>query len=264
MASGLEGRSAIVTGGAAGIGLASARLLAERGAKVTICAEPGGAAEDAAELLRGEALEVQGVVADVTDSGAVARMVGAAVAWAGRLDVLVCSAGLQAYGTVVETTEAEWDRVLAVNLKGSFLAARHAIPELRRQGGSIVMVASVQAFATQRGVAAYAASKGGLVALVRAMAIDHAAERIRVNAVCPGSVDTGMLRSAAELFACSREAAQVIAEWGSQHPLGRVARPEEVAEVIAFLAGDQASFVTGAAYTVDGGLTATLPVRLPR
>lgn len=260
----LQGRCAIVTGGAAGIGLASAQALAKRGATVTICAEPGAGAETAAAALRRDGLQVEGMAADVTDAGAMAEFVRSAVASSGRLDILVCSAGVQTYGTVPETSEADWDRVFAVNVKGAFFAARLVIPELRRRGGgAIVNIASVQAFATQRGVAAYAASKGALVALTRAMAVDHAAEGIRVNAVCPGSVDTPMLRSAARRFAGDRESDDLLRDWGAAHPLGRVGRPEEVAELVAFLAGDEASFITGAAYTVDGGLLATLPVPLP-
>jgi NAD(P)-dependent dehydrogenase (short-subunit alcohol dehydrogenase family) len=153
---------------------------------------------------------------------------------------------------------------LDVNLKGMYLAARHAIPEMRRRGGgAIVNVSSVQAIASQAGVAAYTASKGGINALTRAMAVDHAVENIRVNAVCPGSVDTPMLRWAADLFRGENTVEATVEDWGRMHPLGRVARPEEVAEVICFLASPKASFVTGAEYMVDGGLLAALGVRLP-
>jgi NAD(P)-dependent dehydrogenase (short-subunit alcohol dehydrogenase family) len=145
-----------------------------------------------------------------------------------------------------------------------YLSAKFAIPEmLKRGGGAIVNVSSVQAMASQTNVAAYTASKGGVNALTRAMALDHAEENIRVNAVCPASVDTPMLRWAADLFKGERTAAEVVEEWGKLHPIGRVARPEEVAEVIAFLASDRASFVTGAEYKVDGGMLAALGVRLP-
>jgi NAD(P)-dependent dehydrogenase (short-subunit alcohol dehydrogenase family) len=145
-----------------------------------------------------------------------------------------------------------------------FLTAKHCVPELRRRGGgAIVNVASVQAFATQAGVAAYAASKAGVIGLTKAIAVDHAAENIRCNAVCPGSVDTPMLRFAAALFKGDSTEDDTIRAWGSSHPLGRVARPEEVAEVIAFLASDRASFVTGAELKVDGGLLAQLAVVLP-
>jgi NAD(P)-dependent dehydrogenase (short-subunit alcohol dehydrogenase family) len=182
----------------------------------------------------------------------------------GGVDILVNSAGIQRYGTVVDTSEELWDEVLAVNLKGMFLTAKHCVPELRRRGGgTIVNVASVQAFATQGGVAAYAASKAGVVGLTKAIAVDHAAGNVRCNAVCPGSVDTPMLRFAAGLFKGDGTEDDTIRGWGSSHPLGRVARPEEVAEVIAFLAGDRASFVTGAELRVDGGLLAQIAVALP-
>src|SRR3712207_4277693 len=139
-----------------------------------------------------------------------------------------------------------------------------SIPKMReRGGGAIVNLSSVQAFASQRGVAAYTASKGGINALTRAMALDHAEENIRVNAVCPASVDTPMLRWSADLFKGEKSVEETVAEWGKMHPLGRVARPEEVAEVIAFLASERASFVTGGEYKVDGGMLAALGVRLP-
>jgi NAD(P)-dependent dehydrogenase (short-subunit alcohol dehydrogenase family) len=153
---------------------------------------------------------------------------------------------------------------LNVNLKGIYLASKHAIPEMRKRGGgAIVNLSSVQAFASQKGVAAYTASKGGVNALTRAMALDHAQENIRANAVCPGSVDTPMLRWAADLFKGSKSAEETVKDWGKAHPLGRVATPEEVAEVIAFLASPRARFVTGSEYKVDGGLLAALGVGLP-
>jgi NAD(P)-dependent dehydrogenase (short-subunit alcohol dehydrogenase family) len=177
------------------------------------------------------------------------------------LDWLVYSAGIQSYGSVVSTSIEEFDLVQEVNVRGAFLAARASIPKMR-SGGSIVLVSSVQALACQNGVAAYATSKGALEALTRAMAVDHAEERIRVNAVLPGTVDTPMVRSSADTFRGDGSLEQVLEQWGASHPLGRVAQPGEVANVVAFLLSDEASFVTGASYRVDGGLLAQLPVRL--
>lgn len=149
-----------------------------------------------------------------------------------------------------------------------FLAARAALPHLRRSagGGAVVVVSSVQGRATQSNVAAYAAAKGALNALVRSMAVDEAPNGVRVNAVCPGSVDTPMLRRSAELFTDGSAGAvtRLLDDWGRDHPLGRIARPREVAEVIAFLAGARAAFVTGVDVPVDGGLLAKLAVALPR
>jgi NAD(P)-dependent dehydrogenase (short-subunit alcohol dehydrogenase family) len=259
-----DGKAAIVTGGALGIGQAVAKKLAEEGASVVICSDREDQVEEAAEELRGEKLEVQGLRADVTSSDDMRQLVAFTVENYGGVDILVNSAGVQRYGTVVETEEDVWDEVLAVNLKGIYLASKHAIPEMReRGGGTIVNLSSVQAFASQKGVAAYTASKGGINALTRAMALDHAEENIRVNAVCPGSVDTPMLRWAADLFKGEKTAEETVEGFGKMHPLGRVARPEEVAEVISFLASSKASFVTGGEYKVDGGLLAALGVALP-
>jgi NAD(P)-dependent dehydrogenase (short-subunit alcohol dehydrogenase family) len=258
------GNVAIVTGGALGIGRATARRLAQDGASVVVCGDREEQVEQAAEELRGEKLEVRGLRADVTSSADMRRLVAFTTDVYGGVDVLVNSAGVQRYGTVVETEEYVWDEVLNVNLKGIYLASKHAIPEIRKRGGgAIVNLSSVQAFASQKGVAAYTASKGGVNALTRAMALDHAQENIRANAVCPGSVDTPMLRWAADLFKGSKSAEETVKDWGKAHPLGRVARPEEVAEVIAFLASPRARFVTGSEYNVDGGLLATLAVGLP-
>jgi NAD(P)-dependent dehydrogenase (short-subunit alcohol dehydrogenase family) len=166
----------------------------------------------------------------------------------------------------VDTDVATWDEVFAVNVRGAFLAARAALPHLRQSGhGSIVVISSVQAHGTQTEVPAYAASKGALDALVRAMALDEARRGVRVNAVCPGSVDTPMLRASARRFSDGSPEAEdeVIAGWGRMHPMGRVAAPREVAEVVLFLASDRASFITGEDIRVDGGLLAGLPVTLP-
>ena len=174
----------------------------------------------------------------------------------GRLDILVNCAGIQRYGAVDETDDATWDEVIAANLSSVFRLSRAAAPHLRESGrGAIVSVASVQAFAAQREVAAYTASKGGVVALTRSMAVDLA-PHVRVNCVCPGSIDTPMLR-----WAAGRDGGDVsgrITEWGDLHPMGRVGSAEEVAQTVLFLAGPRSSFTTGAVHLVDGGLLALL------
>lgn len=259
-----SGKVAIVSGGARGIGRAVARKLAGEGASVVICSDREEQVEETVAALREEGLEVRGVRADVTSSADMKKLMDLASETYGGVDVLVNSAGVQRYGTVVETEEEVWDEVLDVNLKGVYLASRYAIPEMRKRGGgAIVNLSSVQAFASQTGVAAYTASKGGINALTRAMALDHAGENIRVNAVCPASVDTPMLRWSADLFKGDKSVEETLEDWGRMHPLGRVARPEEVAEVIAFLASARASFITGGDYKVDGGMLAALGVRLP-
>jgi NAD(P)-dependent dehydrogenase (short-subunit alcohol dehydrogenase family) len=259
----LGGKIAIVTGGSTGIGLAAAIALAKAGARVALCSHDPATLAPALAQVRshGEAIAVH---ADVTSAADMQELVERTVSAFGGVDCLVCSAGIQTYGTVVDTPEDVWERTLAVNLKGAYLAARFAIPRMiERGGGAIVNVSSVQGIACQTNVAAYAASKGGLNALTRAIALDHAKDRIRVNAVCPGSVDTPMLRGSVDLFKGAAPLEATLEEWGRMHPLGRIASPAEVAEVILFLLSERASFLTGAEVRVDGGLLAGIGVRLP-
>lgn len=256
-----EGKVVLVTGGSLGMGRACVQRFVAGGASVLAFSNDEASLRMAVE--EGGA-KVRGHLGDVRRSGDLAAAVETAAQAFGGLDVLVCCAGIQRYGTAVDTPEEVWDDVLDVNLKGVFLAAKHAVPAMRRRGGgAIVAISSVQAYASQTGVAAYTASKGGVNALVRAMALDHAPDNIRINVVCPASVDTPMLRGSADLFKGAGTREQTLQAWGRAHPMGRIGQPHEVAEVVAFLASDKAAFITGADLKVDGGLMAKIGVVLP-
>jgi NAD(P)-dependent dehydrogenase (short-subunit alcohol dehydrogenase family) len=259
----MAGTVSVVIGGSAGIGLAAAWALARHGSAVELAAiDPPGVDRAAAEM-RDAGHEARGTVLDVADPGQIASFMAGVAARHGRLSVLVNSAGIQRYGTAETTPVSVWDEVLDVNVRGMFLAAGQAVPLMRRSGGgAIVNVASAQATATQRNVVAYTASKGAIVAMTRAMAVDHAPDGIRVNSVSPGSVDTPMLRAAARDVS-AEDPDSVIAQWGSLHPLGRVGAPAEIADVILFLASPLSSFVTGADLRADGGVLAGVALPAP-
>jgi NAD(P)-dependent dehydrogenase (short-subunit alcohol dehydrogenase family) len=251
-----DGKNVVVTGGALGIGAATAKLLAERGASVAILDWDERAGVETVRQIEEAGGRADFTRVNVADFDSVDRAVTRVVEICGGVNSLVVSAGIQRYGTALTTSIEQWDEVLAVNLKGAWNAARAVIPFLQKGGGgTVVNVSSVQALATQPNVLAYTVSKHALIGLTRSMAIDFASQKIRVNAVCPGSVDTPMLRWAASL---DKNPQSVIDACNEMHPLGRIAQPREIAEVIAFLAHDSSSFVTGAIWTVDGGLMAQL------
>jgi NAD(P)-dependent dehydrogenase (short-subunit alcohol dehydrogenase family) len=259
----LDGVTAVVAGGASGIGQAVVARFAEHGAVVEFVDINEPAVAETERELRARGLDVSGHVADVSDPGQVAAFAEKVAGRHPKLGALVNSAGIQRYGTVETTSAQMWDEVFAVNVRSMFLLAKHSVPLMRRNGGgAIVNVSSGQAVASQRNVVAYTASKGAIAAMTRAMAVDYAAEGIRVNTVLPGSVDTPMLRASARAIAPD-DSDRVIHEWGSEHPIGRVGQPAEIADACVFLASPLASYVTGAELRVDGGLLAGVALRVP-
>jgi NAD(P)-dependent dehydrogenase (short-subunit alcohol dehydrogenase family) len=251
-ASTFKNKVAIVTGAAMGIGEAAARKLALSGAAVALIdrdKEKGAAV--AAELTAGGA-QAKFFACDVSSAQQVSDTIHAVQKAFAGIDILVSNAGIQRYGDVVATEEALWDETLSTNLKSCYLVAKHVIPSMiSRGGGSIVAVGSVQSIAALPNSAAYVTAKHGLLGLIRSIALDFAPRKIRANCVLPGAVDTPMLRWAVGL---SPDPAAVIETCHRMHALGRIGRPEEIADAIAFLASDAASFITGAALVVDGGM----------
>lgn len=264
---GFDGKAVLVTGGALGIGRGIVEAFLAAGASVTVADIHPGATEVAVS----EAVSATGIAAgtntpvrviasigDVSVAADAERMVAETVAAFGRLDVLVNNAGILPmawYGSVEEIDEAIWDRIMDVNLKGMFLMSRAALPHIRAAGGGVIInLASVQGLQSMPRVVAYAASKGGVLSLTRAMAMDHAHEGIRVVAICPGTIDSAMVRDIARAEGGDVDAN--VRRYGASHPIGRIGTPADIGAAAVFLASDGASFITGEALNVDGGYMA--------
>ena len=238
----------IVTGAGSGMGAETAKRFAEEGASLVLVGRsPDKLDEVALDLLPDKTLVHP---CDVADETAVAAMIAATIERFGRIDVLVNNAGVHVSGTVAETSTADWRKVMGADLDGVFFASRAALPHLIETKGSIVNVASVSGIGGDWGAAAYTAAKGAVVNLTRSMALDHGHQGVRVNAVCPSMTATPMTAGMADDEA-------LMAKFRERIPLGRAAKPEEIAAVIAFLASEDASFVTGANIPVDGGTSAS-------
>jgi meso-butanediol dehydrogenase / (S,S)-butanediol dehydrogenase / diacetyl reductase len=244
----LQGKVCVVTGGASGIGLATAKLFARHGAKVAIADVDTEKTEGAARQLGSE---TSPFVCDVSQSRQVSAMVEGVFDKWGRINVLVNNAGFGFTGTVVSIPEEDWDRLMAVNLKGMFLCSKYVVPVMQRQGGgAIVNTTSYTAVSAIANRAAYVASKGGVSALTRAMALDHAKDNIRVNAVAPGTIDSPYF---AKIFQQAADPDGLRKQYDARAVMGRMGKAEEIAEAILFLASDRSRFATGSILTIDGG-----------
>jgi NAD(P)-dependent dehydrogenase (short-subunit alcohol dehydrogenase family) len=246
----LASQTALVTGAASGIGRAVAQVFAREGASVVLTDinESSGREVERDIIVAGGKAIFDG--ADVTRDSDCRRITELAVRQYGALHTLVNCAGIIRRASVTQLTEDDWDRVMAVNVKSIFLMSRHAIPHMAKTGGSIINIASGWGLAGGPKAAAYCASKGAVVLLTKAMAIDHGPQKIRVNCICPGDTDTAMLHNEAQQL--GEPGDRFLAD-AAKRPLGRVGKPEEIAQAALYLASEAASFVTGAALVVDGG-----------
>jgi NAD(P)-dependent dehydrogenase (short-subunit alcohol dehydrogenase family) len=250
----VAGKAAIVTGAGTGIGRAIALALAREGARVAVAGRRREKLEEVAQAIRQVGGEALVTVCDVSSEADSYRAVKDAEEAFGHVNVLVNNAGALSVSTVESISVEEWDRLMATNLKGPFLMSRAVLPAMRQAGGgAIVNVGSVLGLVAMKDRAAYCASKGGVTMLTKAMALDHAQEKIRVNCICPAIVETDLIR---ELFSKSEEGRRARDTRLATLPLGKFGKPDDIAELAVFLASEESSWMTGTAIPVDGGLTA--------
>jgi NAD(P)-dependent dehydrogenase (short-subunit alcohol dehydrogenase family) len=251
---GMDGKVAIITGAANGIGRATARLFGAEGATVILADVESQAASHAAREIEAGGGRSRAIECDVSKADSVAKMVRSVVEEFGRIDVLHANAAIQITKPVAEIAEEEWDRLHNVNLKGVFLACKHVLPVMcRQQSGAIIISSSGHAFATYPNFSAYAATKGGELAFMRGVALDYARYGIRANCVIPGATETRLVN---QFIDESENPERTRARLMDSIPLGRLAKPEDIARAVLFLASDFASYITGTSLTVDGGLLA--------
>jgi NAD(P)-dependent dehydrogenase (short-subunit alcohol dehydrogenase family) len=252
----LKDRVVVVTGAGSGIGRASAKEFAKEGARVVVADIDLRGALETVEQIEADSGTARAVEVDVSVADSVKRLVEETLQGFSQIHVLLNNAAIQVNKTVEDTTVEEWDREIAVNLGGVFLCSKFFMPHLRKTKGNIINMASVNGFFVEPICAGYCATKGAIIALTKAMAIDHGKEGIRVNCICPGYIDAGLAEG---YFQAQPDPAAARAAAGKLHALWRIGQAEEVARVAVFLASSDASFMTGSAVVVDGGFGSGLP-----
>lgn len=252
----LENHSVVITGSGSGIGRACALGFAKEGASIVVADINMHAAEETVRQIQAACGKAFAFQADVSNPGSVAGLVGATFKTHGKIDVLINNAAIQVNKTIADTSFEEWNAQMSVNVGGVFLCSKLFLPYLKITKGNIVNMSSVNGYFVEPSCAGYCATKAAIIGLTKAMAIDHGPEGIRVNCICPGYIDAGLAEG---YFQSQANPAQARVDAGKLHALWRIGKPEEVAQVAIFLASDDASFVTGSAYVVDGGFGSGLP-----